>query len=108
VFASVVGPVAGKSAQLAATEQPTVTGTATAGQTLTASTGTWTGTPTGFTYAWQRCNENGRICTAIDGATNATYTVTAADSGHALLAVVQATEGASKQASWSTATVPVV
>ena len=51
-------------------------------------------TPTAFGYQWQRCNPNGRLCTPIAGATASTYTVTADDTGHALLAVVHATAGA--------------
>jgi hypothetical protein len=36
------------------TVAPAVTGTATQGQTLTTDNGTWTNTPTGYTYQWQR------------------------------------------------------
>jgi hypothetical protein len=38
---------------------PTATGTPTAGQTLTASTGNWTNIPTAFAYQWQRCDTGG-------------------------------------------------
>ena len=48
---------------------------------------------TAYSYAWQRCNANGRICAPIVGATLATYTVVTADRGHQLLAIVQATSG---------------
>jgi hypothetical protein len=94
-YASLVGPIAAAGASLVATVQPTVTvtGTGAIGKPVSVSTGTWSPTPTAYSYAWQRCNANGRICTPIAGATLATYTVVAADSGHQLLAVVQATSG---------------
>ena len=59
-------------------------------QTLQVSDGTWNQKPASLTYAWQRCNPNGRLCVPIAGATAATYAVTAADAGHALVALVQA------------------
>jgi len=46
---------------------PTISGTAQVGQTLTATTGTWTHNPTSFTYQWKRAG------TAIGGATGLTY-----------------------------------
>jgi predicted actin-binding protein len=100
-YAALVGPVAGAGAALAATEQPTVTGTAAQGQPLQASNGNWTQPATAFAYQWQRCNTNGRLCAPIDGATAATYAVTAADSGHTLAVVVTATYGSATQATIS-------
>ena len=42
---------------------PTVSGTARQGQTLTASSGSWGGTPTiTYAYQWQRCNAGGSGC----------------------------------------------
>jgi hypothetical protein len=54
---------------------PVVTGTAQAGQTLTATNGTWTNSPTGFTYQWNRAGA------AINGATASTYLLATADIG---------------------------
>ncbi len=59
--------------------------------------------PTSFSYAWRRCNSNGRLCTPIPGATLSTYTITAADAAHALVAVVTATFRDSSQSALSTA-----
>jgi hypothetical protein len=64
----------------AATSQPTPTGTAIEGQTLTASDGTWNGTqPITFTYQWQLCTAT--ACTDIKDATNKTYVMVKADVG---------------------------
>ncbi|MEA2488156.1 MAG: hypothetical protein QOF16_1810 [Actinomycetota bacterium] len=46
-----VPPVSKPVAQTA----PSVTGTAREGETLSASNGSWTGSPTSYAYAWQRC-----------------------------------------------------
>ncbi len=106
-YASVVGPVAA-AAGAASTVQPGVTGKPLQGQTLTASAGTWTATPSAVAYAWQRCNANGRICAPIDGATSATYVPVADDVGHALAVLVTATVGSSTQAAFSVATDAIV
>jgi hypothetical protein len=66
------------------TALPTITGTATEGQILTATDGTWTNTPTGFTRAWQKCDAAGANCVAIPGATASTYTVVTTDAGSTL------------------------
>jgi hypothetical protein len=100
-YASLVGPVAAANAPLAATGQPTISGTATVGQTLEASGGSWSQPPTALTYQWERCNPNGRLCTPIAGATAATYTVTAGDSTHTLLVAVTATLNTTQQSALS-------
>ena len=74
---------------------PAVTGTAKVGSTLTVSNGTWTGSPTGYTYQWQRCTST-TSCTDITGATNQTYVVHNADAGNKLRAVVTATNADGK------------
>jgi hypothetical protein len=63
------------------------------GDTLTTSNGTWTGSPTKFTYQWDRCDAVGdrQNCVPIAGATNQSYTATAADVNHRLHANVMAT-----------------
>jgi hypothetical protein len=66
-----------------------VSGTAQAGNTLTASPGIWSNDPTAYTYQWERCS-GGTSCTAIDGATSSTYTPVAADVGDTLFVYVAA------------------
>jgi hypothetical protein len=90
-YASAVGLVATAAATPVATGQATLTGAATAGQTLQVMQGTWTpAAPTTFTYTWLHCNANGRICTAIAGASAASYTLTADDTGHKVIATAGA------------------
>jgi hypothetical protein len=72
-YAPAVGPVASPAAKLVSTVQPKITGDA----TLTVDNGSWSATPTGYTYSWLRCNANGRICVAVAGATQPAYTPTA-------------------------------
>jgi hypothetical protein len=63
---------------------PAITGTAQEGQTLTCSTGTWSGSPT-YTYQWKRNGSN------ITSATNSTYTLVTADVGQSIKCTVTAT-----------------
>jgi Domain of unknown function (DUF1906) len=65
-----------------ASTAPSVYGTPVAGQTLTDEHGTWTGSPTSYSYQWQLCNASGGSCTNISAATARTYTVPSTDAGH--------------------------
>ena len=73
------------------TALPTISGPAIEGQSLSASTGTWTGSPTSYTYQWQDCNAAGESCSSIAKATKANYSLLAGDVGHTLRVVVTAT-----------------
>ncbi len=75
------------------TAPPMITGTAQDGQTLTATDGTWTGSPT-FASQWLRCDTAGANCVPIPGATSSTYVVTTADVGSTLVVSVTATNAA--------------
>jgi hypothetical protein len=88
------------------TAAPTIGGTLSVGQTLTVSNGTWTGSPTSFTYQWQRCSSP-TSCTDINGATDRTYTVATADNGNALRAQVTATNADGKATATSDRTAVV-
>ena len=74
------------------TALPKVTGTTTAGKTLTVSTGSWTalGGDT-VTRQWERCDSSGANCAAITGATKSTYVLTAADATGKIVVHVTAT-----------------
>jgi hypothetical protein len=71
-----------------------VTGAAAVAKRLSTSNGTWDGSPTSFSYQWLRCSANATHCSAIPGADAAKYTVAKADTGHALMAQVSATNAA--------------
>src|SRR5262249_17789099 len=85
VYLPAIGPVAAPTATAVSTVQPKLTATSTM---LTVDDGNWATAPTTFAYTWLRCNANGRLCTAIAGATTQSYTLTAADQGHSLVATV--------------------
>jgi hypothetical protein len=61
------------------------------GKTLTVANGTWIGDPTMFQYQWYSCDSNGANCSAIGGATAASYQTTAGDVSKTLIAEVDAT-----------------
>ena len=68
------------------TVAPAITGTAQEGQTVTCSTGTWTGTPTiTYAYQWKRNGNN------IGGATSSSYLLVLADVGQSITCTVTAT-----------------
>lgn len=69
---------------------PSVGGTATTGQRLTASQGQWTGDDVGYSYQWQLCNSSGASCAGIGGETSSMYTPNAADVGDTVRVVVTA------------------
>jgi len=108
---AVIGaPHSGHAAAEAApanTATPTISGTPQEGSTLTATSGTWSGSPTSYAYAWSRCDKNGDACTAVAGATGNTYTAASADVGHALRVTVTATnaDGSASATSAPTAAV---
>lgn len=93
------------------TAQPTITGTPSLGQTLTAAPGTWTGDPT-FAYQWVRCPTSGGAadgsdCAVIGGASTTAYVVSSGDVGSRLRVRVTASnaDGSAVSASNATATI---
>lgn len=79
------------------TVAPTISGTATVGQTLTATTGTWTGSPSSYSYVWKR---NG---TVIGWQTGNTCLVPANAAGMTITCEVTATNGIGPSAPASSA-----
>jgi hypothetical protein len=94
---SAVGPVTGTPSPPRPpvnTAVPAISGTAQQGATLTTDNGSWTNSPTSFTYQWQDDGTHN-----IAGATTASYTAQLSDVGHTLDVVVTATNaGGSAQA----------
>jgi hypothetical protein len=71
---------------------PAVSGTAQEGQTLSATTGTWSGDGTiSYAFQWQRCNSSGAGCGDLSSATSQSYVVAHDDVGSTLRVVVTAT-----------------
>jgi hypothetical protein len=72
------------------TDVPTISGSAKVGQTLTADNGSWSGNPTTYTYAWQRCDADIASCANVSGGTGKTYGVRTDDLGYRLRVSVTA------------------
>ncbi|MEA2198343.1 MAG: hypothetical protein QOJ25_2394, partial [Solirubrobacteraceae bacterium] len=72
------------------TSVPTISGTAAVGNVLTASTGTWSNSPTSYGYQWSDCNSGGTACTNISGATSSSHTVGSSEVGDTIRVAVTA------------------
>ncbi|HET7567389.1 MAG TPA: hypothetical protein VFJ91_05315 [Gaiellaceae bacterium] len=90
------------------TALPAISGTVAVGEILTVSNGAWSGSPTGYAYAWSRCDANGNACATISGADGPQYKLTAADAGTTVRATVTAKNATGQTAATSaqTAVVP--
>jgi hypothetical protein len=71
---------------------PTITGTKTVGQTLTANPGTWSPAADTYTYVWSRASTSTGTYATITGATSATYTLQSADAGKFIKVTVTGTK----------------
>ena len=74
------------------------------GTSESVTTGTWTNSPTSYTYQWQRCNAAGAECANISGATKSTYSLVEADIAKTLVVKVTATNAAGATLAISKAT----
>ena len=83
---------------------PAIGGTLVAGDILSATKGTWSGSPTSFAYQWQDCDTTGKNCANTSGATAATYTLQSSDVGHTMTVVVTATNAGGSTSATSAAT----
>jgi protocatechuate 3,4-dioxygenase beta subunit len=73
------------------TSPPTISGSATVGNTVTANEGTWSGTsPISFSYQWRICGPDGGACRGIAGQTKNTYHIRTEDPGNTLRVQVTA------------------
>src|SRR4029079_2771576 len=82
---------------------PAIPGPAQEAQTLSASPASWSGSPTGYTYEWKRCDALGESCTAIAGASSSSYLVQAGDIGFPIRASVTASNAGGSATSTSDA-----
>ncbi len=82
---------------------PVITGIAQRGETLSSTTGTWTGVGTiTFGYQWQRDDVD------ISGATSSTYVLVAADDNTSITCVVSATDSEGTGTATSNAISPIL
>ncbi|HET9676756.1 MAG TPA: right-handed parallel beta-helix repeat-containing protein [Solirubrobacterales bacterium] len=89
------------------TSLPTISGTAQVGQKLSASNGSWSGSPTSYAYQWRRCDGSGSSCASIAGATSNGYQPTSADIGSTIRVLVTATNSSGSASASSDATAAV-
>src|SRR6478672_6754995 len=73
-----------------ATAQPSISGKAQVGETLTANPGKWAEGPATFAYQWQLCDKSGANCKDITGATGQTYGVRSGDKDNTIRVQVTA------------------
>jgi hypothetical protein len=67
------------------TVEPSISGTARVGSTLTANRGEWAGDqPITYSYIWLRCSDKGDNCSEIQGANDPTYEVRDSDTGRTI------------------------
>jgi hypothetical protein len=90
------------------TTPPAITGTAKIRERLKTSLGTWTGSPTSYSYQWRRCDLTGANCADIPEATAQRYQVAPDDADFTLRVSVTATNagGSASATSAPTAAVP--
>ncbi|MBS1675831.1 MAG: hypothetical protein JST08_00455 [Actinobacteria bacterium] len=74
------------------TVPPVISGTPKAGETLTATKGSWTEEPTAFSYRWEVCFSTGACLVRQDSA-SASYLVRGADADHQIKLTVTASNG---------------
>jgi hypothetical protein len=88
------------------TSVPAISGHTVVGKALTASPGTWTGSPTPtLSYQWEDCDVSGTGCSDVaSGGTSSSYTLTEADAGSTIRVVVKGTNGAGSASATSAPT----
>jgi hypothetical protein len=97
------GSVAPPTAAPANTTPPAITGSSVQGQTLTASTGVWTNSPTAYSYRWLSCASS---CVPV-GSNSSTYQVKSSDLRNTIDVTVTATNGVGSSSATSAPTPPV-
>jgi hypothetical protein len=85
------------------TVAPVVSGSLTEGGTLSTTNGTWTGSPTGYTYQWHNSSTGN-----ISGATSSTYVTQSTDLTDNIYCIVTATNAAGSTNANSNTVGPIV
>jgi hypothetical protein len=90
------------------TKEPRISGSTAVGDTLTGTTGEWTGNPTSFKFDWRRCppdggQGSGNCDGIVDGPSN-TYTLAGYDVGYTIRLQVKAFNSDGKGTATSNAT----
>jgi Arylsulfotransferase (ASST) len=98
------GPGLGAASIPVNIQAPSISGDASRGEELTASTGSWEGDTPSFDFEWQSSADGGGWA-VIEGASSAAYTPRDADFGRHLRVVVTASNSAGSATAASTATV---
>ncbi|HEY5245131.1 MAG TPA: hypothetical protein VIJ60_05640, partial [Acidimicrobiales bacterium] len=89
---------------------PSIAGTASVGESLQASTGTWSGYPApSFSYTWQDCpDSSGENCSTITGAVSSAYVLATTDEGSMVRVLVKAANGVGPDVTAASATTAAV
>ncbi len=97
-------PASATPAAPISTTPPQISGSAQIAVALSASAGTWLGSPTSFAYQWLRCDTYGNSCGAISGATSSSYTPVNADYAETLRVAVTASNAGGRTSATSVPT----
>jgi hypothetical protein len=95
----VAGPVAPVNTAL-----PVISGSDEEGQTLSASAGSWSGSPTSVAYQWEDCNALGEGCLSVSGSTAASLKLTSLNVGGTVRVSVTAANAKGSASATSAAT----
>ena len=89
------------------TSVPSISGQTVVGDTLSAANGSWSNSPTGYSYQWQDCDGSGANCSSISGATGSSYKLATTDAGSTIEVAVTASNSAGTGQATSAATAVV-
>src|ERR1700752_4949470 len=87
------------------TAPPVVTGATFVGDQLATTTGSWSNSPTSFSYQWWQCAST---CSTIPGATQSTFTLTSAQARDTIESEVTASNAGGSASAFSTPSPAVV
>ena len=89
------------------TVAPSVSGQMVQGDTLAASSGSWSNSPSSYGYQWEDCDSSGVNCSNIANATSSGYTLAAGDVGDMVRVMVTASNSGGSGQAASAAVGPV-